>query len=315
MKHSSKQKQSLYERVTATILAQIEAGPGQAVMPWHRRAGSAIYVPRNAATSAHYRGMNILMLWMAADSAGYKSGTWATYRQWGAKGGQVRRGERATPFIFYKRFEVEPTSPKDDGTRAFVRTSAVFNEAQLEGYDATAETLPDHGPVTMTDDFRAFVAATGATIHHRGERAFYSIKSDDITMPPEALFTGTKTTDRHLGYASTLSHELAHWAGASQRLDRKLATRHGTHVHAAEEVIAEMTASFVCARLGLASEPRIDHAQYIAHYMAMMRDDPRAIFKCAADAARATDYLFAFSADAATADDEDDQDGDLEIAA
>jgi hypothetical protein len=102
MKHSSKQKQSLYERVTATILAQIEAGPGQAVMPWHRRAGSAIYVPRNAATSAHYRGMNILMLWMAADSAGYKSGTWATYRQWGAKGGQVRRGERATPIIFYK---------------------------------------------------------------------------------------------------------------------------------------------------------------------------------------------------------------------
>lgn len=309
-------KQSIYERVTATILAQIEAGPGHAVMPWHRRAGSAIYVPRNAVTSAHYRGMNILMLWMAADMAGYKSGTWATYRQWAQKGGQVRRGERATPILFYKRFDVEPTGPKDDGTRAFVRTSAVFNEAQLESYNGAAEATPDHGPVTMTDEFRAFVAATGATIHHRGERAFYSIKSDDITMPPEALFTGTKTTDRHLGYASTLSHELAHFSGASHRLNRKLATRHGTHAFAAEEVIAEMTASFVCARLGLSSEPRIDHAQYIAHYAAMMREDPRAVFKCAADAARATDYLFSFSEAAADADDgEDDTSGDLEIAA
>ena len=262
------EKQSLYERVTATILQQIEANPGSPTMPWHRRAGSAVYIPRNATTEAHYRGMNILMLWMAADIAGYKSGNWATYRQWGAKGGQVRRGEKASPILFFKRFEVEPTGPKDDGTRAMVRTSAVFNEAQLEGYDATAAAaLPDHGPVQVSDEFRSFVAATGATIHHRGERAFYSLATDDITMPPEALFTGTKTTDRHLGYASTLSHELAHYAGAKHRLDRKLATRHGTHAHAAEEVIAEMTASFVCARLGLASEPRIDHAQYISHYM------------------------------------------------
>ena len=206
-------KQSLYERVTATILQQIEANPGSPTMPWHRRAGSAVYIPRNATTAAHYRGMNILMLWMAADIAGYKSGNWATYRQWAAKGGQVRRGERATAIIFYKRFEVEPTGPKDDGTRAMVRTSAVFNEAQLEGYDATAAAeLPDHGPVHVSEAFRAFVTATGATIHHRGERAFYALKTDDITMPPEALFIGTKTTDRHLGYASTLSHELAHYA-------------------------------------------------------------------------------------------------------
>jgi antirestriction protein ArdC len=289
------EKPSIYERVTATILAQIASNPGQPVMPWHRSAGSALSIPRNATTSAQYRGMNILMLWLAADIAGYKTGTWASYRQWATTGAQVRRGERATSIIFYKQFDVEPTGPDDDGTRAVARTSAVFNEAQLEGYDDTPETLPDHGPICVTDAFRTFVAATGATIHHHGDRAFYAIKSDDITMPPEALFTGTATTDRHLGYASTLSHELAHYSGASHRLDRKLATRHGTHAHAAEEVIAEITASFVCARLGLASEPRIDHAQYIAHYMSMMRDDPRAIFKCAADAARAADYLFAFS--------------------
>ena len=93
-------------------------------------------------------------------------------------------------------------------------------------------------------------------------------------------------------------------------MNRQLRNKFGSHEHAAEEVIAEISASFICARLGLSSEPRIDHAQYIAHYMSMMRADPSAIFKCAADAARAADYLFAFSEPADRADD-----GDMEIAA
>jgi antirestriction protein ArdC len=33
---------------------------------------------------------------------GYDSGEWATYKQWGAKGCQVRKGEKASPIVFYK---------------------------------------------------------------------------------------------------------------------------------------------------------------------------------------------------------------------
>ena len=63
----------------------------------------------------------------------------------------------------------------------------------------------------------------------------------------------------------------------------------------AEEIIAEMTAAFVCAELGLASEPRADHAQYISHYLTLLCDDSRAIFTAAAAASKAAAYLFSFS--------------------
>ena len=109
-------------------------------------------------------------------------------------------------------------------------------------------------------------------------------------------FIGTATMDRDLGYMSVLAHELGHYSGAKHRLDRQLGNRFGSQAHAAEEIIAEMTAAFVCAELGLASEPRADHAQYISHYLKLLRDDSRAIFTASAAAAsKAAAYLFSFS--------------------
>lgn len=288
-------KQSIYDRVTATILKQIEASPGDPVMPWHRPAGSALHIPKNATTDSAYRGINILMLWIAADMKQYPTGLWASYKQWASIGAQVRGGEKAAQVVFYKEFDVEPTEKDDDGKRRVIRTSSVFNAAQVDGFAAPTAEQNDHGPVRRTAEFERFVAATGAKINHGGHRAFYSLATDDITMPEEQSFTGTATMDRDLGYMSVLAHELGHWSGAKPRLDRQLGNRFGTHAHAAEEVIAEMTAAFVCAELGLASEPRADHAQYIAHYLKLLRDDSRAIFTAAAAASKAAAYLFSFS--------------------
>ena len=86
------EKQSIYDRVTAMILQQIEATPGDPVMPWHRPAGSALHIPKNATTDNAYRGINILMLWIAADMKQYPTGLWASYKQWAAVGAQVRKG-------------------------------------------------------------------------------------------------------------------------------------------------------------------------------------------------------------------------------
>ena len=287
------EKQSIYDRVTATILKQIEASPGDPVMPWHRPAGSVLQIPRNATTDSPYRGINILMLWIAADMKQYPTGLWASYKQWASVGAQVRGGEKAAQVVFYKEFDVEPTEKDDDGRRRVIRTSSVFNAAQVDGFTAPSAEQADLGPVRRTAGFERFVTATGAKINHGGHRAFYSLTTDEITMPEEKSFTGTATMDRDLGYMSVLAHELGHWSGP--RLDRQLGNRFGTHAHAAEEVIAEMTAAFVCAELGLASEPRADHAQYIAHYVKLLRDDSRAIFTAAAAASKAAAYLFSFS--------------------
>jgi antirestriction protein ArdC len=292
-----KEKQSVYDRVTAAILQQIDASPGDPVMPWHRPAGSTLHIPRNATTDNAYRGINILMLWIAADMKQYPTGLWASYKQWAGIGAQVRQGEKAAQVVFYRQFDVEPAAEDDDGKRRVLRTSFVFNAAQVDGFETPSQQATDLGPVRRSAEFDRFVAATGAMINHGGHRAFYSLTTDEITMPDETSFVGTATMDRDLGYMSVLAHELSHWCGAKPRLDRQLGNRFGSQAHAAEEVIAEMTAAFVCAELGLAAEPRADHAQYIAHYLELLRDDNRAIFTAAAAASKAAAYLFSFSKD------------------
>jgi antirestriction protein ArdC len=295
-------KQSIHDRVTATILEQIDGSPGDPVMPWHQPAGSTLHIPKNATTDSAYRGLNILMLWIAADMKQYPKGLWASYKQWAGIGAQVRKGEKAAQVVFYRQFDVEPSAEDDKpapaeagGKRRVLRTSSVFNAAQVDNFETPLLQAPDLGPVRRSAEFDRFVAATGAKINHGGHRAFYSLVTDEITMPEETSFVGTATMDRDLGYMSVLAHELSHWCGAKHCLDRQLGNRFGSQAHAAEEVIAEMTAAFVCAELGLASEPRADHAQYIAHYLKLLRDDSRAIFSAAAAASNAAAYLFSFS--------------------
>jgi antirestriction protein ArdC len=58
-----------------------------------------------------------------------------------------------------------------------------------------------------------------------------------------------------------------------------------------EELIAELTAAFVCGHLGLSSEPRPDHAQYIASWLRVLKADKRAIFTAASKAQQAADFL------------------------
>ncbi len=289
------EKLSIHDRITATILKQIADNPGEPVMPWHRPAGSALHIPKNATTNSAYRGINILMLWIAADVQHYPTGLWASYQQWAATGAQVRKGEKATQIVFYKQFDVEPHADNDDGKRRVARTFSVFNAAQVDGLETAASEPVDHGPVQRSAAFARFVAGTGAKIVHGGHQAFYALVADTITMPEEQSFVGTPTMDRDLGYMSVLAHELGHWSGARNRLDRQLANRFGTHAHAAEEIIAELTAAFVCAELGLASEPRADHAHYIAHYLKLLRSDARAIFTAAAAASKAANFLLSLS--------------------
>ena len=284
-------KQSIYDAITSKIIAAVEANPGAPKMPWHRNAGMPL-MPSNAHTKNRYRGINVVSLWCTAEDLGYTLPIWATYRQWAQIDCQVRKGERATPIVFYREFSVEPEpdAADDDGKRRMIRGSWVFNANQVDGYPVTAENS-DLGPVARTQAFDEFVAGTGARIEHGGDRAFYRPSTDTITMPDEGRFCGTDTTTRDQAYMSTLAHELAHFSGASHRLNREFGKRFGDAAHVAEEICAELTACFICAELGICSEPRPDHAQYIAHYLALLKDNNRAIFSAAAKAAQAVDYL------------------------
>ena len=108
---------------------------------------------------------------------------------------------------------------------------------------------------------------------------------DHIQMPPFDAFI------ENVGYYSTLAHEHTHWTATSGRCDRQLGKRFGDNAYAAEELIAELGAAFVCAHLGLSTEPREDHAQYIQSWLRVLKADKRAIFTAASKAQQACDWL------------------------
>ena len=83
-----------------------------------------------------------------------------------------------------------------------------------------------------------------------------------------------------------------HWTKAKHRLDRDFsAKRVGDHGYAREELVAELGAAFLCAELGITPEVRQDHADYLGHWLTVLKEDKRAIFSAAANAQRAADYL------------------------
>ena len=94
-----------------------------------------------------------------------------------------------------------------------------------------------------------------------------------------------------VGYYATLAHECCHWVGHETRLNRDLKHRFGSEAYAAEELIAELGAAFLCATLGLSLAPRADHAVYINGWLTVLKADPRAIFTAASKAQQAVDWL------------------------
>ncbi len=271
----------IHQQITNQIVAALETvSPADWRCPWHKAGGR---LPTNAVTRKAYRGVNILSLWCAEQSAGYAESRWATYRQWAEVGAQVRKGERSALVVFYKDLKVEPTDDGDDGRRFLARASYAFNAEQVEGAPVIEANQP--AGAAPPPQFEQFVKSTGAIVHETGSAACYIPSLDQIRMPPRAAFHSTT------GFTSTLAHELVHWTGAKARLDRDLTGRFKTASYAAEELVAELGAAFTLATLGLPSQAHSQHASYIASWLTLLRSDNRAIFTAAAKASQAVDYL------------------------
>ncbi|MDR3440600.1 zincin-like metallopeptidase domain-containing protein [Telmatospirillum sp.] len=295
MNQTTSPRADIYQTITDHIIAAIEAGAGDWCMPWHVQGNGAAVMPVNAASKKAYRGVNVLNLWIAAQAAGYPAGIWATYKQWAELGAQVRKGEKATLVVFWKVFENgeeeddagedENTDTGRQGRRFMARGYHVFNCAQVDGFDAPA--LPQSTEPERIATAEAFFAAAGADIRHGGNRAFYAPGPDFIQLPPFAAFRDA------VAYYATLAHEATHWTGHPTRCARDFKGRFGSEAYAAEELVAELGAAFLCADLGLASEPRPDHAAYVANWLKVLKGDKRAIFTAASKAQQAADWMHA----------------------
>lgn len=285
----------VYRAVTDNIVAAIEAGAGEFVLPWHR-SKYGIGRPTNAVTTMPYQGVNTVGLWAEATLRRFDSGYWATYMQWQSAGAQVRKGETGSTIVFFQKIEKgEPTEGAENeepGQRRFVaKAYRVFNAEQVDDWSEPDSLRFPRSPLDILEGVENWVRATGAIVRHKGERAYYDIRQDEIVLPDRHRFVGSPTSSPQESYYATVLHELTHWTGAKHRLDREFGGRFGDKAYAMEELVADLGAAFLCADLEIASEPRPDHAAYLSSWLTVLKQDARAIFTAARLANNAGDFL------------------------
>jgi antirestriction protein ArdC len=289
-------KQDIYSRITNHIVAELEKGVRPWTKPWSGEHGAGRISRPLRANGIAYRGINVVMLWSEAMSKGFVAPIWMTFEQAKALGGHVRKGEHGSLVVYANTFKSterdEATGEESERDIPFMKGYTVFNAEQVDG-------LPEHfirpaqtrlDPVQRIERAEAFFAATGADIRHGGYRAFYAPGEDRIQLPPFETFRDAES------YYATLAHEGIHWTKHKSRLDRDLGRkRWGDEGYAAEELVAELGAAFLCADLNITPEVRDEHASYIATWLKVLKNDNRAIFTAAAHAQKAADFLNAFS--------------------
>lgn len=272
--------QKIQQEITGKILAEMETGNLPWVKPWSGKGLNNM--PRNGVSKRAYSGVNVLLLWLAAEKFGYASNKWLTYKQAVELGGNVRKGEKATQIIYYSTFEKE-NSKGDIDNIPFLKTFNVFSAEQCENLDALQEPPLVINQEKRNADCEAFFISTKAEIQNFGGRAYYAAKEDKIVLPPYETFNSAN------GYYATGLHELVHWSGNEKRCNREFGKRFGDKAYAAEELVAELGAAFMCAEFGF--DAITQHAAYIQHWIDLLKDDSKAFFTAASKASQATEYL------------------------
>lgn len=295
-------KTDVYERITNQIVAELEKGVRPWMKPWNAEHAAGRITRPLRANGIPYRGINVLMLWAESVAKGYSAPIWMTFKQALELNAHVRKGEKGSLVVYASsitRTETDAeTGAESERDIHFLKGYTVFNVEQIDGLPAQY-----HAPAVKPLDgmeriarAEAFFAATEADVRHGGNRAYYNISQDFVQMPPFEAFRDA------IAYYATLGHECVHWTRADARLNRDFnQKRWGDEGYAAEELVAELGAAFLCADLELTPQVRDDHAPYIALWVNVLKSDKRAIFTAASHAQRAVDFLHGLQPTAETA--------------
>jgi antirestriction protein ArdC len=276
----------LYATVSARIVAELERGAAPWIKPWSATPGAN--TPCNAVSNRPYSGCNVVLLWMA-QAAGHRTPRFLTFKQALELGGNVRKGEHGTKVHFVKQLQVRDQGSDDSSATRLIpmmREYTVFNVAQCDNLPdsvTTGKPMRVRNPDARDELADDFLQSTGADIREGHGEACYIPSRDFISMP---AFAGFKGADH---FYNVVLHELTHWSGHKSRLDRDLKNRFGSQSYAAEELVAELGAAFLCAEFGFDGDVR--NAGYIGNWIELLKADKRAFFTACSQATKAADYL------------------------
>lgn len=270
----------VYDIITERIINLLNEG----VCPWRRPWNLMPLAPQNFASGRKYNGINMLLL----SVIGYELPLFLTYKQVTERGGNVKKGSKGLPVIYWSTFDGEELDadgkPRKIGS---LRYYVVFNAAQIEGVPfpkVESRTGEMFKPLEVAESIVARWTS-GPKIIHGFQRACYIPAIDAIHMPSPESF------DHQGAYYATLFHELGHATGAAGRLDRKLSGQFGKEDYSREELVAEMTAAFLCAHCGIDNSTITQQAAYLAGWLKSLKADPKMVIQAASQAQKAANMI------------------------
>lgn len=300
-------KRDIYQEVTDKILSFLDEGTAPWRQPIIGRGGAGY--PTSMTTGAKYRGINVFILALTAWFEGYSSSHWVTFNQAKKLGGSIKKGEKGSLAVFWKWYEKEDEDSGQTNRLPVLRHYSVFNAEQCEGIEA-----PDLDPHEELNDFtpieRCEQTISGykdcPPIVHGGKAACYLPGEDKISIAlPERFITAED-------YYATLFHECGHSTGHEKRLNRERDRDIGGHVfgspeYGREELVAEMSAAFLCAHAGI-SPPTIENAAaYIDGWRKKIKGDKKLVIQAAGKAQAAADYILGVTFQEASTDESSPQ--------
>jgi antirestriction protein ArdC len=271
----------IYDMVNDMIIERLEKG----IIPWRKPWVAGADMPMNFISKKPYRGVNVFMLGIQ----GYTSPYWVTFKQAKSKGGQVKKGEKSTPIIFWKWMRFEDKETGEMKQVPFLRFYRVFNTEQCDGLKVPTVDLPDN--FSPIDEAQAIVDGmpNAPETTHKEAKAYYAPTEDRVNMPPTENFKNPES------YYCTRFHEMAHATGHKSRLNRdevtKRTVRFGDSDYSLEELVAEMTSAMLCQKAGIGSEVIDNQAAYIQGWLKKLKNDRKLLVKAGGRAQKAFDYI------------------------
>ena len=284
---------NVYELVTSRIIERLEAG----VIPWRKcwTSGPA----KSLTTGKEYRGINSVLLGMREYSSRY----WVTFRQTQKLGGHVKKGEKATPVVFWhwrtpdEMAKLQAHGKAEAPAPCYPFVAFVFNLDQTEGIERPADDVPaaKNYPLEEAQKIVDAMPNRPEIRHGASLNPCYKAAIDVVEMPNMGQFEDAEA------YFAALHHELLHSTGHKTRLNRfeKRGGESREEQYGFEELVAELGAAFLAATCGLDNSSRLDDASaYVAGWLKALRADKKLLLQAAGAAQKAADFILGKSEEA-----------------
>ena len=268
-------------------------------IPWRERWVSSLNV--NGLSDKEYKGINQLLLSYVTYKEQYNDNRWFTYYQIKQKGYKLKDAKgKGIPVEFYSVYDIKNKKKIDFADyerlvnerpetkvnyRLICNTSYVFNASLIEGVPEQ-DKYPYDKSIPTNNYIKKIISKLGVKYSERGNEAYYSPTTDEIVLPESKKFY-----DEYSYYATQL-HEISHSTGSKDRLNRNIDFK-DKKSYAREELVAEISSSFLMAKLGIIPETEDynNHKSYIQSWISILEDKPNELFKAINESNKVYDYI------------------------